>query len=178
MIVVQGSLLAHAAEQFCRPGVRFAIGPQKYSFARIAAEYGRTTTCRAMFRFGLPGAAAACLRRAGGMYLAPAAASRAAVEGGSSGKSSSTSTGGPDEASRSSRELVHRTHIFVTHDIIISDTCNETPVGVASALSRASHARRATPSPGIHTHTHTLRAHECAEAEPQRKHVSMRGWTH
>ena len=50
---VQGAILMTAEEPFTRPKIRFAIGPEVYSFARIAREYGSTTSCKATFRFEL-----------------------------------------------------------------------------------------------------------------------------
>ena len=55
VLSAQAALLDVADEPFRRPGVRFAIGPARYSFARIAREWGNSTSCKAAFRFDLGG---------------------------------------------------------------------------------------------------------------------------
>ena len=51
----QLALVLSAREPFDRKGITWAIGPERYSFARIERDWGTTTTTKAVFRFDLPG---------------------------------------------------------------------------------------------------------------------------
>lgn len=51
----QGALLSSAEAPYRRPGIRFAIGPERYSFDRIQQQWGNSTSCKAAFRFELSG---------------------------------------------------------------------------------------------------------------------------
>ena len=53
LLQAQGALLLFAAEPFCRPKVTYAIGPERWSFARIERDFGGSATCKSLFRFSL-----------------------------------------------------------------------------------------------------------------------------
>ena len=55
MIRAQTELVLAADEPFQRPGIRFRIGPTRYSFDRIAQEFGSTHSAKGAFRFDVGG---------------------------------------------------------------------------------------------------------------------------
>ena len=61
----QFGLLASAAEPFARRGTRFTVGAERYSFARVQAQWADTTTCvRGHVPLQTAGSAAPLLRAA------------------------------------------------------------------------------------------------------------------
>ena len=51
--LAQTGLALAAAELFCRDGITYAIGPDRYSFNRIEALWATSAKCKDMFRFEL-----------------------------------------------------------------------------------------------------------------------------
>ena len=54
LLLVQFALLMSAAEPYLKSGVRYSVGHERYSFARIQRDMADTDTCKAVFRFALP----------------------------------------------------------------------------------------------------------------------------
>ena len=50
---LQVGLVLAAVEPFCRDGIRYAIGPDRYLFQRVEELWASTTKCKDMFRFEL-----------------------------------------------------------------------------------------------------------------------------
>jgi len=53
VLQAQGQLLLSAAEPFFRPKTTYAVGPERWSFARIERDFGTTASCKTWFRFKL-----------------------------------------------------------------------------------------------------------------------------
>ena len=54
LLQAQGALLLRAAEPLCQPKITYAIGPERWSFARIERDLGKSpATVKTMFRFTL-----------------------------------------------------------------------------------------------------------------------------
>ena len=43
------------AEPFFRAKVNYSVGPERYSFLRLERQFGNSTSCKATFRFDMPG---------------------------------------------------------------------------------------------------------------------------
>ena len=54
-LLTQLAMVVSAAEPFFRAKVTYSVGPERYSFARLERQYGTSTSCKATFRFDLPG---------------------------------------------------------------------------------------------------------------------------
>ena len=50
---LQLGLVLAAAEPYCRDGITYAIGPDRYSLRRVEELWACSTKCKAMFRFEL-----------------------------------------------------------------------------------------------------------------------------
>ena len=53
MWATSAMLLVSAAEPLTRRLITYAVGPERYSFARIEREFGSTASCKSVFRFEL-----------------------------------------------------------------------------------------------------------------------------
>jgi len=53
LLNAQGQLLLSAAEPYFRKKTVYAIGPQRWSFARIQSQFGTSASCKTFFRFTL-----------------------------------------------------------------------------------------------------------------------------
>ena len=55
LLLSQLAMIISAAESFVRAKVTYSVGPERYSFERLERQYGSSATCKATFRFDLPG---------------------------------------------------------------------------------------------------------------------------
>ena len=54
-LIAQFALVVSAAEPFFRAKVNYSVGPERYSFLRLERQFGNSTSCKATFRFDMPG---------------------------------------------------------------------------------------------------------------------------